>query len=624
MRICKFEIQNFKSIQNASFEWEDIVVLIGENNAGKSTVLQALQCFLGGSQLKDPEFFCDKLTDLDHAVELTAHFCELSEIEQQAGAVRGRMSGDTWVLKKKFWCEKENGEEATWKELYYSYSAEETFVNWPENEGAWANFPEEYQALISQLTGRGARPNNQSREQLKNLVREQTPALLGRGAPGWIPNPGGGGNWKSNANSIIPRCIFVKAVHDATEESTSKGASSYGKIVSLIIEKKLMQRPEIHDLKYMIENVLRLFNPDPEHPEMQAPEIRDVEDRINSRLNRVIGGTVSIRTSDVEIEPILLPSTYLVLKDRADGVDTPPMHQGHGLQRTLVMTLLQILAEIQVETVPNEGDRRAFGIPPRAVILAVEEPELYMHPQMERKMRDVLYGLADQPGFQVVCTTHSPVFLDIARSHKSIVRAVKGSDRVVTLFQVTQDIFGGPDADPERERLQLVKNFHPTVNEMFFARRVVLLEEYSAVVAFERAADLAGLFERHPQLRRDVTVIDCQGKGSIPMFQRVLNHFKIPYTVIHDEDVGNHAEEATNARIGGLLGTAAGQNICHTIGPANLEGLLGNPSRKDKPYQALRRVEELHRNGNLPAEFLAALNWVYFGQAVEPIVPGPN
>ena len=43
MRLCRFEIRNFKGIQEASFEWDDIVVLIGENNAGKSTVLQALR-----------------------------------------------------------------------------------------------------------------------------------------------------------------------------------------------------------------------------------------------------------------------------------------------------------------------------------------------------------------------------------------------------------------------------------------------------------------------------------------------------------------------------------------------------------------------------------------------------
>ena len=71
------------------------------------------------------------------------------------------------------------------------------------------------------------------------------------------------------------------------------------------------------------------------------------------------------------------------------------------------MTLLQILAELQTE--PAEAlQGRENAIPIRGVVLAVEEPELYMHPQMERKMRDALYRLADQPGFQIICTTQLP------------------------------------------------------------------------------------------------------------------------------------------------------------------------------------------------------------------------
>src|ERR1700738_5442119 len=112
-----------------------------------------------------------------------------------------------------------------------------------------------------------------------------------------------------------------------------------------------------------------------------------------------------------------------------------------------------------------------------------------MHPQMERKMRDVLYGLATQASFQVICTTHSPVFLDIANSHKSIVRVAKRADRQVNFFQVADDIFGGPDADPERERVRLMASFHPTINEVFFTKHVILFEEYSAVVAFDKGAE---------------------------------------------------------------------------------------------------------------------------------------
>jgi len=618
MQLCRFEIHNFKGIQNAAFDWENIIILIGENNAGKSTVLQALQCFLGGSIVKDEQLFSNKLTDLDHAIELVGHFCELSEPEKQAPAVRGRMLGDRWILKKKFWFETDELGESSWKELYYSRSRPEVLAGWPESEGAWSNFPGEYQAHIAQIPSHGARSNAQTREQLRELVRQNRPDLVLPGEPDWLPNPGGGGNWKSHANSIIPKLICVKAVHDASEESTSKEATAYGKIVSLIVEKRLMARREVVELKQRIEAVLKLFSPDPDHPEQQAEEIRDVEDRINNRLKEVITGQVAIRTSAVEIEPMLLPSTHLVLKDHPDAVETLPGHQGHGLQRTLVMTLLQILAEIQAEPEAGQQGSENSEIASRAVVLAVEEPELYMHPQMERKMRDVLYRLAMQPRFQVICTTHSPVFLDIENSQKTVVRVVKGSDRTVTFFQVQKEIFAGPDAASERERLKMIAKFHPTVNELFFAKRVALLEEESAAVAFERAGQLTGLFARHPDVRRDVTIIDCRGKPSIPAFQKVLNHFKIPYIVVHDEDAGNPSAPAENARVQTLLGTSPTPNHRHMIGPTNLEGVLNHDAASDKPYRALKRVEALYAAGPLPTAFIEALNWVYFGQAVEP------
>jgi len=624
MRLCKFEIKNFKGLQNTSFEWDEIIILIGGNNTGKSTVLQALQWFLSGGQIKDEALFFDKLTDEEHAIELIGYFDQLTQEEKQAPAVRGRMNGEQWVIKKRFWLEMGNAEETerSWKELYYSFSSRETFVDWPDNETSWSNFSSNYQDLIDRIPNRGPRTNTQTRNELRELVRQYKPELISQTEPLWIQNPGGGGNWKSNANSIIPRFILVKAVHDATDEANSKEASSYGKIISLIVEKKMMRRPEVVELRRQIENVLKLFCPDPEHPECQAIEIRDIQDRINERLNDVIGGITSIKTSDPDIRPILLPSTTLVIKDRPDSLETPIAHQGHGLQRTLIMTLLQILVEIQSEPEPDEeGTGESSVITPKPVILAIEEPELYMHPQMERKMRDTLYRLASKPRFQVICSTHSPIFLDMAQKHKSIIRVVKNSQRRVVFFQVSEELFEGDDAESERERLRLMATFNPTVNEVFFATRAVLLEEQTAIYAFERAAELVGIFDRHPHIRRDLTLIDCCGKRSIPMFQKVLNHFKIPYTVIHDEDRGNISEEQVNSKIEQFLDIPGGQNKRYMIGPNNIEGMLGcADTGKAKPYKALKKVEELHMLGSLPSEFLKILNWVYFGQDTEPSV----
>src|SRR5258708_3333575 len=87
MRLRQFEICRFK----------------GENNVGKSTVLQALEQFLNGTQIRDEAFCHNSLTDEANAIELIGHFDTLTDAETQAIAVRGRHSNGEWILKKRFW-----------------------------------------------------------------------------------------------------------------------------------------------------------------------------------------------------------------------------------------------------------------------------------------------------------------------------------------------------------------------------------------------------------------------------------------------------------------------------------------------------------------------------------------
>jgi energy-coupling factor transporter ATP-binding protein EcfA2 len=608
-------VTNFKAIKRLDLDWDDLLVLIGENNCGKSCVLSALAIFLSGSAIKDPLLFHRHLADEPNAIELIGHFDQLTADELQQTAVRGRTNNGEWILKKKYWVAVDNvdGEDkSAWKETLFSYSAPEVFAGWPASETMWTAFGADYSPLIAQIPGATGRTNGPARERLKELVREQRTDLITYGAAAWVANPGGGGNWKSNANSILPRCIFIPAVQEATEESLSKDASTYGKLVNLIIENQLSQRVEVLALKEAMQHVLDLFCPDPNHPENQAQEIRDLEARINDGLREVIGGEAHIRTEAPDVNSMLLPNTSLVVRDSNFGIDTKVAHQGHGLQRTLVMTLLQLLADAQDSAVQAIAARRP-------VILIVEEPELYMHPQMERRVRDLLYRLAAQPAFQVICCTHSPVFIDIANRHKAIVRMTKATNGAVSAKQVTTEIFVGPVDEVERQVLTAVSTFSPGVNELFFASEVVLLEELSALAAFERAAELTGLFIRHPMKRRGVSIIDANGKGSIPAFQKVLNAFDIPYRVVHDEDRSNPNEAAKNARIMAQAGNVPAARPIHLLSPECLEDVLGyQPPSKAKPFAAVRRVEELAAQNTLPAAFLEALNFVYFGTLLEP------
>lgn len=616
MRLRRFEVRNFKGIENLAIEWDDLLVLIGENNAGKSSLLHALSCYLSGSAIKDASLFRKHEAGPDNAIEFVGHFDQLTPAELDQVAVKGRTYNGEWILKKKYWLEQANAgeeEKGGWKEQLYSYNAPITYANWPSPDTTWASFPADYQPLIQQLPGNPARPNAANREQLREIVRQQRPDLVVPGNPEWVSNPGGGGNWKSNANSIIPRAIYVRAVHEATEETLAKDATTYGKLINLIVERQLSNRPEMQRLQNALDEVLQLFRPDPAHPDRQAVEIRALQDRINQGLNEVIGGHALIKTAPPEVQSLVMPSTTLVIRDPLVNIETDVGHQGHGLQRTLVMTLLQLLVETQEQQVQGQAAANL-----RPAILIVEEPELYMHPQMERRMRDVLYRLAAQQGMQVITCTHSPVFLDIADKYKAIVRLIKDPNGKIIAHQFTGDLFPGNADVADKQRLHAVARFNPAVNELFFANRVVLFEEFSAVVAFERAAELLDVFRCHPGVRRSVSLIDCAGKENIRGFQRVLNKFNIAYRVIHDADNGNATATATNGKI---ANEAAGNPLASVfaIQPINLESLLGYQApSKEKPLRAYRRVEELHQQGGFPQAFVEAMNMVYFGSTNEP------
>lgn len=452
MRLCRFEVRNFKCIEYASVDWEDLLVFIGENNSGKSSILSAIAAFLSGSSIKDASLFRRHQADSANAIELIGHFDNRSDEARSQAAVRGRMHDDRWVLKKRYWLETgDGGEPGGWKEQLYSFSGVEQFRGWPESDGTWAAFPADYQPLIEALSSRGNRPTNSTRDALRDAIRQNRPNLVSFGAPTWVPNPGGGGNWKSNANSILPRAIFVKAVHEASDETNAKDASSYGKLVNLIVERSLAQRPEMTELQSALDRVLSLFRPDDANPGQQAQEVGDLQDRINASLNEVVGGQARIRTEAPELRSMVLPSTSLVIRDVHAGIDTEVGHQGHGLQRTLVITLLQLLADAQAQEPP--GDQ---AIPQRSTLLLIEEPELYLHPQMERLMRDVLHRLAAHPTTKVACCTHSPVFLDIAGNYRAIVRMYKTPQGDAAAHQVTQDLFAGRQGLAAKQRLNIV------------------------------------------------------------------------------------------------------------------------------------------------------------------------
>lgn len=318
----------------------------------------------------------------------------------------------------------------------------------------------------------------------------------------------------------------------------------------------------------------------------------DALEQVSSTLNQILDFDAKVRLSvgEIEIEPLFIKAATFMISDE---VETSLAYQGSGVQRALAFAMLESNAEIDSLTTGEQ----------RTVVVLFEEPELYIHPHLMRRLKNTLEKKSESPKWQVICSTHSPFLIDIANKPESLklIRRDENNNRVI--HQVFSDIFVTDGEYDERRLLRAALDFHPTVCESLFAKRVVLVEGDTEVAVFGMAEELLTKFGLPCDLVRDTTVISAGGKWTIPAIARILNGLKIPYKVIHDCDRKNltdaELDEKTaihpfkaNIKIATIAG---GGNVFvvndtfeHVLWDVNNDDSIKST---DKPYNSWLRVK---------------------------------
>ncbi len=133
-----------------------------------------------------------------------------------------------------------------------------------------------------------------------------------------------------------------------------------------------------------------------------------------------------------------------------DGIETSASEKGDGMQRGLMLAILQAYADFRRE---NEDIGKSF-------LFFIDEAELHLHPSAQRKLKEVLIELADEDD-QVFINTHSSVLVVDEHPNQQIFKIEK-SDRQSSIVPigteqkpyVIYELLGGSPAD-----LLLPKNF---------------------------------------------------------------------------------------------------------------------------------------------------------------------
>lgn len=511
VKLIELQIRNFGCIdeKGVTIKIDNIVVLIGPNNVGKTTVLKAYELFRSSGAAQTIDDFYQN--NENNPIEIAGIFNEINEEDKvQIGEKWIYLSGDNEEIIKYKWVWNKSGE----KGKKYSWNNEEE--KWVAGGmGGWDTKIASCIPLPLKIS-----PFDDSEQLEKQIVEILTSAVKD--------------NVKNNQSKVA---TMIKQINDLAKDVKNEISEELDKTTD-----KLQK------------NLSDIF---PEH-------IVDIEPQVGK----------------LDVDKILATGTHLQVAN-ADGKFYPLANQGSGLQRAFLWSAIEALAD---SGKMKSGRNSIKNEEPK--ILLVEEPESFLHPPAIRSAREALYKIAELENWQVMITTHSPIFIDVSKPHTTIIRVEKNEENATKIFSTEKANF----SEDERERLQMIRNCHPTINEFFFASKIILVEGDTEQVALTQVKS------------EDTTILNCRGKANIPMFEKILNHFGMSYIVIHDLDAPKIMKKGKwtknpmwtiNEKI--FLESERGKNNQVIVSIPDFEGqFFGYLQSGDKPYNAvceLKKVE---------------------------------
>lgn len=523
-RLRKLKVKNFRAIgsEGVEVELDKIVVLVGPNNAGKSSILRAYEVIMseGSNEGKlKTEDFPNSQTDP----------AALPEIELETEVVEGE-PGEQWIINI-------DGKKIVRERWVWAGVGAGKRSGWNAQTGNW-----------DEKVPWGAPNVANSRRPQPHPVRAFDPPE----------------DQAKQINDLLKTAVIDHAKKITDED----GASVYDKLLSDLQD---FQRRAV---------------------EGASSKIEDIE----SRLNDVIASIFSDHQVEYD-QPFeaheksitLFPVGGKLLLGPTDGHKSGLEYQGSGTRRTLLWAALRIISEEK-------------GSSSRPHVLLIDEPELCLHPNAIREACKVLYDLANRPGWQVMVTTHSPVFIDLARDNTSIVRVerkVGGTVSGTTLFRPERAALSNDDKD----NLKLLNLYDPYVAEFFFGGRVVVVEGDTEYSAFKYVMALA------PEGFENVHIIRARGKATIASLAKILNHFGTSYAILHNADIQVlTVKEKKTGEMKTMVNPAWSNNgkILEAVAAApasakvrlvaslhNFEAAyFGTSLSKEKPYTAIQELKD--------------------------------
>lgn len=524
MKLQHIAVENYKGLASASSKLDDFSCVIGENNAGKSTLLQSVLLLINGTKLSPHEYF-----DPKQEILITGSFSGLTdEILQKIGE-ENKKKIEKYVTDTSITLARRYAIDGTSKlrivtkipsELKYrDEKIEEAFKGKKGKElgeTLLAFYPE-----VSTIDERNAVTTQKAAKELIEKYVDEMPAeklvLEDIALPTGIDN---------SIRGILPEPVYIPAVKDFSDDLKTKESATFGKLLHIlleVIEGDLSDAAETFEA--LRKKLNRITGEDGQVSDERMERVKAIEATIQKNLQETFRDvSIEINIPPPEVKSILSNATIVA----DDGMRGPVENKGDGFKRAITFSILRTYVQLSQQADWKKDDDKQKTTKDKFLFL-FEEPELYLHPQAQNVLFEALSLISKTQ--QVLVTTHSPLFFSPTIT-KTFIKIYKQrlpdqmKPRSVCLTIDLNDM-------PTKDQFQIIS--FETGSHAFFSRRVILVEGDSELIALPHIAKM--LNSQWDLKAHSISLVKINGKGSFKRYRDFFSKFNTSILLVSDLDV---------------------------------------------------------------------------------------
>ena len=478
MYISKLKIKNFRIFNDQEIEFnEKLNVIIGPNNSGKSTLITALQILFDKSKRKRLEtgdfnrnIDLDKLKNIPPKISITAIISnDGKKFSEEMIPVA------TWLTEIS-----DNYEARLTYEFFlpdkYEGEYQDKFKKYEINNDSdyWEFLEKEFiKKYVHKFYG--------GHEEYKNTV-----------------------DWDDLAKFDFQ---FLSAIRDVEKDLSTGKKSLLKEVLEFFTDYDLKENKELDETEKTLEINERIK----EFSKQSTLLLNLLEKRMETGKSKILEYVENTGVSADDIKPDFIGkisenemySHMFLIVDNENNVQLPIELNGLGYNNLLYISL--ILAKIQKDSnVKYLGDNaKAYSI------LAIEEPEAHLHPNMQYKFLKFLKENQEKEVKQVFITSHSPNITSTVELDNLIILDKLNNDiQVYYPYKTFKD-------DDENLKKYIERFLDVTKSDMFFAKKVIFVEGLAEQLLLPLFAkqEKFDLFDHH------VSIVNVNGKYFEPFLK---------------------------------------------------------------------------------------------------------